>query len=140
MEMNFDTLQNLNATHGAFSIVTAREAGHDKSVTLDRYEIAVITKCHWDFCRRIGGVNIGEPKREFYIVNGGTSTLGELAIKYPKANKTELRLYMSRANKFYGKEGDVFFVYTVPDCPVPLIGFMTPMEWLKYENHHTSNV
>lgn len=111
MKMTDKQLAEFKADSGACSIVTAREAGHDKSVTLDKYEVEILATCIPldSITRKGGGAPDGKPPKHPFFVDG---TLVELAVKYPKLKKTELRLYMSRANKFYGTEGDTFYIYT----------------------------
>lgn len=136
MKLTPSQLARLNATHGACSIVTAREAGHDKSVTIDRHELEVLMQRinPANITHKGGGENDGlPPKHPFF---NGLKTV-ELALKYPKRCKTELRLYMSRANMFYGKEGDVFYVYVKARSKHVTTGFMSQSAWAEFagENH-----
>lgn len=130
MEMNQQQLKFFNATHGAWSVVTGREAGHDKSVTLDKHEVAVLARCiSLDKIKRMGGGEDDGNKPKHWIWVYGTADYHELAIKYPKRGKTELRLYMSRKANFYGAEGDVFFINERNG--VPCVGFMNVKKWAE---------
>lgn len=133
---NIKQLKFFNATSGAFSHVTEREATGDKSVTVDKQEKATLQLCYpLDSFTRAGGAT-PDGKPSHFLFNVTTIQKGkllteahELAIKYPKANKNELRLYFNRESTFYPPVDTTWFIYTKRGEDTPYIGFMKTSEW-----------
>jgi 5-methylcytosine-specific restriction protein A len=127
-------LQKFEAIAGAGSEVTVREATGDKSVTLDRFEKTVLHLAYPadTFTRAGGAAKDGLPTHQtFNVLNTHLKKYEQhqLAIKYPKASGNELRLYFNRESNFYPEAGNMWFIFTRPDEPIPYIGFMPVMEW-----------
>ncbi|MYN45914.1 hypothetical protein GTP23_12735 [Pseudoduganella sp. FT93W] len=133
--MSDDQLKTLGAEHGAYSVVTEREAERDRSITIDANEKEVVGHCYPldSFTRRGGAVPDGKPERfEFLIHNRGSLSewaARNLAIRYPKSEGNELRLYMSASDGFYAKTNDIFYIYTVAGSDRPHIGFIARPTW-----------
>lgn len=118
-------LKYFNANSGAFSPVTEREATGDKSVTIDKYEKAVLFSKHPDgsYARTANDRN---HTKGFNILDITTTAhqAYNLVIKHPKKGKNELRLYFNRSANFYPTQSDVWFIFTRENEPNPFIGFM----------------
>jgi 5-methylcytosine-specific restriction protein A len=128
-------LKRFSAVEGAYSVVTYTEAGHDRAVTVDRHEKKPISRLYplTSFTMMGGSVPDGKPERFPFIVHDRTSpakaSLQDLAIKYPKQEKNELRLYMSHAAAFDAQAGDIFYVFYKAGDKAPHVGFMPPELW-----------
>lgn len=123
-------LDIFNAQVGAWSEVTSREAGNDKSVTLDKNEKGVLygfyDQC--SFTRAGGGAADGIPAEKVFNViqlDTGMYAPRELAIKYPKRTGQELRLYFNRSSGFYPAAGERWFVFSRNGIDLPFIGAIT---------------
>jgi len=117
-----------NSVTGAGSVVTTREAGGDKSVTIDSAEKEALFTCYPSdsFARAGGGDVNNKPSTQWfniYDVESETHTSHELAIKYPKAKGNELRLYFKRETGFYPTDQDEWFIFTRKGEAYPFIGF-----------------
>jgi 5-methylcytosine-specific restriction protein A len=117
-----------NSVTGAGSIVTTREAGGDKSVTIDSSEKeALFTRYPSDtFARAGGGNENNKPSTQWFNIfdiESATYIPHELAIKYPKAKGNELRLYFKRETGFYPTDQDEWFIFTRTGEEYPFIGF-----------------
>ncbi|EIJ0947430.1 MULTISPECIES: HNH endonuclease [Vibrio] len=134
MQMNSSLLQGFRAISGAGSEVTLREATGDKSVTIDRDEKAVLHQIYHPntFTRAGGAISDGKPSHcSFFVYNPHTNNydLHQLAIKYPKAQGNELRLYFNRESNFYPPAGTVWYIFTRQGVNYPFIGFIHSLEW-----------
>ncbi|MFT5675217.1 MAG: hypothetical protein ACI808_001147 [Paraglaciecola sp.] len=129
-------LDFFKASSGAFSVVTNREATGDKSVTIDKYEKAVLAKCYPldSFTRAGGALPDGKPTHfnfKFVFADGISlkTEIHKIAIKYPKLAKTELRLYFNRESHFYPPSNVIWYIFQREDDPIPHIGFMKSSQW-----------
>lgn len=124
-----DLLDAANAIRGAYSRVTSTEAGHDRSVTLDVEEAAVLQGIiSPDSIKRKGGVaDDGNPERHTFFVHPRNNLTdwhsATLALTYPKASKNELRLYMSIESGFAALSGDYFYILAATNGGLH-VGFM----------------
>ena len=123
-----------DAKSGAYSPVTDREATGDKSVTIDQLEKQVLSsKIPLDgFTRAGGAAPDGKPATHVFNVfdiDTGQYTLQELVIKYPKADKNELRLYFKAGTGFYPGIETVWFIFTREDNEYPFIGSVSKERW-----------
>ncbi|WP_429234971.1 HNH endonuclease [Aeromonas salmonicida] len=135
--MNAQQLQLLGATSGAYSVVTAREATGDRSVTLDGDEKFVLSqKIPLNSIVRRGGVVDKRPDRKrVFILN--LSRLSELSpvstidisIVYPKAEGNEIRLYMQGNKGFVGLVDDIFVIFCRANDAYPTVGFISHAHW-----------
>jgi len=121
---------------GAFSPVTDREAGGDKSVTVVAEDKAVIERCYPldSFIRKGGAAPVGKPERHnFNVYNliNGDHEVHALPIKYPKKDKDEIRLYFLRETGFYPLPNTTWFIFTRAGEPFPFIGFMPNTDWAR---------
>jgi len=125
-----------NASSGAFSEVTDREATGDKSVTIDKHEKSVLAQCYPldSFTRAGGALPDGKPTHfNFKYVFSDDIThktkTHKIAVKYPKNNKNELRLYFNRESHFYPPPNVIWYIFCRKDEHIPYIGFMKQSQW-----------
>jgi len=123
-----------NAKNGAFSVVTTREATGDKSVTVDRNEKQILSSKYplASFTRAGGSEADHKPASKiFNVFNVENMEYNEqeLAIKYPKANGNELRLYFKSGTGFYPGIDTVWFIFTRKNNEYPFIGFTNLNRW-----------
>lgn len=126
-KMNEIQCKAFGALTGAYSFVTAREAGGDRSVTMDRYEKTVLGMGYDldGFPRQ----KVENKRTSFIVHNKAGENSAELAVKFPKKEGNELRLYMADAQDFSGNSGDVFFIFMRSGDDIPHVGFMSPADW-----------
>ena len=62
----------------------------------------------------------------------GTQQIG-LTVNCPKPEKSELHIYMQKAQGFRPRAGDVWFVFTSEDKDLLTLGSMTQTEWLLFK-------
>lgn len=124
-------LELFKATAVAYSVVTEREANGDKSVTIDSNEKKVLFSIYPadSFARAGGTTPDGKNSRKlFYIYDisepNKIDKPHEIAVKYPKANGNELRLYFNRDSGFYPVAGNKWFIFTRVGFQYPFIGFV----------------
>jgi len=127
-------LAYFDAKSGAYSPVSDREATGDKSVTIDMLEKQVLSqKIPLDGFTRAGGAAPDEnpAKHIFNVYNIDSKQYlpQEFAIKYPKAEKNELRLYFKAGTGFYPNKGTTWFIFTRDDNDHPFIGFISEERW-----------
>ncbi len=155
--MNLGLLKTLNATSGAFSIVTNREATGDRSITLDRYEKEIMAE-RYDLTRIVRkGSYIEETRSErlkfitFTDYQLNHFEYNDIPIVYPKESGNEIRLYMQGRIRFQGNTNDVFLIFNRQENDVPIIGFLSPLQWnqllsqaeknfILYEQDHDDDV
>ncbi|WAJ69524.1 HNH endonuclease [Catenovulum adriaticum] len=126
-KFNDEQLNYFQATKGAYSEVTEREATGDKSVTVDKLEKEVIaTICSLDSFARGGGgaMDIKPDTLTFNVWSEGTYLKKELVIKYPKSQGNELRLYFKKGSGFYPEFGEVWFIFVIDGVQELFIGSM----------------
>lgn len=129
-------LDHFNANIGAFSVVTDREATGDKSVTIDKHEKTVLSKCYsLDSFTRVGGALPDGKPTHFnfkYVFSDDINLKTEIhkiAIKYPKVAKNELRLYFNRESHFYPPSNYIWYIFQREGDLIPHIGFMKLSQW-----------
>lgn len=145
MQMNLSLLQELNAISGAGSEVTIREATGDKSVTIDMDEKTVLHRVYHPetFTRAGGAISDGKPSHcMFYVFNPHINNFEahQLAIKYPKAQGNELRLYFNRESNFYPPAGAIWYIFTRQGVSYPFIGYMSNFEWENLSSGQSQNL
>lgn len=135
--MNLGLLKSLNATSGAFSVVTSREATGDRSITLDRYEKAILEQ-KYDLNKviRRGSYTKDQESDRLNFITISDYRLDHLERKdipvvYPKDSGNEIRLYMQGRMSFQGNANDIFIIFIRPEEDVPIIGFLSQHQWIK---------
>ena len=128
--MKFNSFYNrqFNSGRGAYSIVTHREY-YDSQVTLTDFEFTLVT----EFFKKHGveilvgkvGLDPELAKKTFRSYPSGEE-IG-LNLVFPKADKPELRLYLSSRAGFKPAAGEVMFVFERAD--EIWIGGMPQEEW-----------
>ncbi|WP_237763483.1 HNH endonuclease [Falsirhodobacter sp. alg1] len=120
--MSIQMLRYLGATCGAYSTVTATEANHDRSVTLDQHEKNILNNFLplEDIPRQHAAME-GIP---FLVLAGNIEAERHLIIKYPKPEGNELRLYMGNERGFSGQAGEQFVIFRRAREPYPVVGFL----------------
>lgn len=104
------------AFQGACSTVTNTEATHDRAITLDQEESTVLLSviAARQIKRKGGAANNGNPERHTFCVHPRNNLTdwhtADLVLVYPKADKNELRLYMSSECDFSAQPYDVFYI------------------------------
>lgn len=126
--MKFGTFQKkrFNTTSGAYSIVTEREY-FDSQITLTDYEAEIVLSHFGKNNVHVGNVksNATLSKKHFRLFPGGKTI--SLNLVFPKADKTELRLYISKTAGYKPKGGDVWFMF-IRDGDI-WIGSMSESVW-----------
>lgn len=131
-------LTMLEAYSGAFSEVTPTEASHDGSITIDRFEKEVLSQKYLlqNFKRRGGTFEDMLPDRYKFNVFSPPNIWGfrtlELPIVYPKAEKSELRLYMQKSFGFGCNPHDFFLIFNRRSEPYPVVGFIPRESWDEF--------
>jgi 5-methylcytosine-specific restriction enzyme A len=97
-----------NASVGAYSFVTDREI-HDSQITLTDFEAELFTNYFTDI--HTGNVTSDPTASSKKFIFFNTKNVIELNVVFPKPNKTELRLYLSKRAGFMPDPGDVIFFY-----------------------------
>ncbi len=127
-------LSALDISEGAYSVVTKREATGDKSVTIDKYEKEILFSfIPIDEIKRVGGVK-DDGKQSHHIFRVYQSDLTsfvehEIALKLPKREGNELRLYFSRPAEFYPDSENIWLIFRKDGVNLPCIATMTQDEW-----------
>jgi len=111
---------------GSYSIVTARES-YDSQITVTDHETELLIK---HFGRKnilVGNVRSDRvsARKEFKKYPTGESIF--LNLVFPKPEKTELRLYISKKSKFRPNANEVWFIF-IRDGDI-WIGAMTEAQW-----------
>jgi 5-methylcytosine-specific restriction endonuclease McrA len=130
--MKFGTIQRkmFGTAVGAYSIVTDRE-NYDSQITLTDYEAEIVLSHFGKNNIHVGNVksNLTLSKKHFRLFPSGKPI--SLNLVFPKANKTELRLYISKAAGYKPKGDDVWFIF-VKDGDI-WIGSMPEQIW-RYDS------
>lgn len=137
-------LKNIfNATQIAYSPITKREATGDKSLTLSKSESAVIFSLYDKEKFPRGGKEKSDTKVILFDYQNKNEHIIDIAIKYPKLNKNELRLYFRRYKDhidFYPSEGDLFFIFNRKDSEFSYIGSISRGEWDKLSLGYSNTI
>jgi len=96
------------ATAGAYSFVTDREI-YDSQITLTDHEAELFAN-YFDNIH-VGNVSSDPDAASKSFIYFNTKSVINLNVVYPKHNKTELRLYLSKRAGFMPDPGDVIFFY-----------------------------
>lgn len=130
--MEFKLLHKVtfNTNKGAFSKVTDREV-YDSQITLTDTESALVIE-HFG----IENINIGAVKNNPSLSSKSfllypTRTPINLNVVFPKKNKKELRLYLSKRAGFKPNIGEVIFFFKTQDNLL-CIGSMHESRWINY--------
>ncbi|MCW9025876.1 MAG: HNH endonuclease [Thiovulaceae bacterium] len=139
--MTDSQLEFFDATTGAFSEVTRREATGDKSVTVDQYEKQVLYELYPSdsFTRAGGALPDGIPAEKLFNIidmQNMSSNQHNLSIKYPKIEGNELRLYFKTGTGFYPDRKKVWFIFQREGEAIPYIGEMDSEEWNKLDKEY----
>ena len=128
-KLSIEQLRNIHerGISGAYSPVTLREATGDHSVTVDQHEKKVLHELYNAsvISQRVNGRDTLETHKDFLLLDttsGGTSKIS-LALKYPKSDGHELRLYFS-GSQFHPPAHDYWFILHIEGKLEPLIGYM----------------
>lgn len=126
--MKFGSVQyrKFGAAIGAYSIVTPRE-NQDSQITLTDYEAELIISYFGRPNLQVGNVtsNPTLASKPFYLYPRGEQI--NLNVVFPKPNRTELRLYISKGAGYKPEGGSVWFVF-VKDRAL-WIGAMPEKNW-----------
>lgn len=114
--MRFGAIQKMKfeTSTGAYSIVTNREH-YDSQITLTDYEAEMLVTHFGKDNLLIGNVqsNKSLASKRFRLYPSGK--IINLNVVYPKAAKTELRLYISSRAGFKPKGGEIWFMFLKED-------------------------
>lgn len=140
--MRFGIVQKerFSATDGSYSLVTDREL-YDSQITATDAETVLLRNY---FLRRNEEIHIGNVKsgggkaaKVFKLYPSGEEIL--LNLVYPKPEKSELRLYLSKNAGFFPKKGDVWFLFVKKDDDSLWIGSMPEKKWRIYNSFGKNN-
>lgn len=143
--MTSKQLSILGAVKGAHSIVTKTEATHDRAVTVDRFEKqALFVRYQLSMFTRKGGAHPDKkPDRMDFRVHPRNAlsdfSVSSLAVKFPKSNGNELRIYNSEEAGFAAKEGDVFYIFSTAADAEPHVGYVEKLVWDEFWANPTGN-
>jgi len=129
MQFGLPQIETFDAIDGSYSRVTNREL-YDSQITATDAETALLRNY---FVTRgetihVGNVKSGktEAAKEFLLYPSGEKI--KLNLVYPKPEKGELRLYISKTAGFFPNEGDIWFLFLKSDHTL-WIGAMPEKEW-----------
>lgn len=108
MKFHASHCEFFNASEGAYSRVTEREI-YDSQITLTDFEAELFISYFKDI--HIGSVQLNKPAASKKFILFNTKNVIELNVNFPKENKPELRLYLSKKAGFKPAPGDVIFFY-----------------------------
>lgn len=97
-----------NATSGAYSVVTDTEI-KDSQITLTDFEAELVISHFPEIHIGKKQLNPQAASKEFILFN--TKDVISLTLNYPKEEKKELRLYLSKGAGFMPAPGDIIFFY-----------------------------
>jgi len=126
--MKFGLIQEkkFGTSAGAYSIVTNRE-NYDSQITLTDFEAAMVVSHFEKENIHVGNVksNASLASKTFRLYPSGKTI--HLNVVYPKAKKTELRLYISSEAGFKPHGGEIWFIFC-KDAAI-WIGAMDESNW-----------
>ncbi len=132
--MQFGIVQNerFKAVDGSYSLVTNREL-FDSQITATDAETTLLRNY---FITRGESIHVGNVKsnkemasKEFKLFPTGKTI--RLNLVFPKPEKGELRLYLSKSAGFFPNEGDVWFLFLGRLDNSLWIGSMPEKEWRR---------
>lgn len=133
--MKFQAFHNLffKAKTGAFSRVTEREF-HDSQITLTDLETTIILNHFGKPNIHVGNVGGNRTKalKDFLLYNTNQSI--QLNLVFPKPNKTELRLYLSKRNGFKPSSGMIWFIFINQNNEL-IIGSLDDTLWANLDQY-----
>lgn len=110
--MRFGKSQHIkfNSENGAYSVVTTRE-NYDSQITATDEEANMLLSFFGKENIQIGNVKSNPEKanQDFYLYPEGNKI--NLNLVFPKPEKTELRLYLSKQAGFKPNGGDIWFIF-----------------------------
>ncbi len=132
MQFGIVQQEKFNAKDGSYSLVTRREL-IDSQITATDAEAALLRNYFLMRGERIHVGNVkssnGAAAKEFKLFPSGQ--IINLNLVYPKPEKSELRLYISKGAGFFPNEGDVWFLFIRRDDESLWIGSMSEKEWRR---------
>lgn len=130
MQFGIVQKERFNADNGSYSLVTNREL-FDSQITATDAETDLLRSY---FLRKNETIHVGNVKssdgkaaKKFKLFPSGQEIL--LNLVYPKPEKGELRLYLSKKAGFFPDEGDVWFLFVKRDDDSLWIGSMPEKTW-----------
>ena len=110
--MRFGTIQkkNFGTKTGAYSVVTERE-NFDSQITLTDYEAEMVVSHFGRANIHIGNVKSNKALSAKQFLLFPDKRIISLNLVFPKAGKTELRLYISSRAGYMPKSGDIWFMF-----------------------------
>jgi len=131
MKFGLPQLMTFRAVQGAYSPITDREL-FDRQLTATDAETDLLVSHFGRMGETIHVGNVsGNPeaaKKEFRLFPTGERIW--LNLVYPKPEKGELRLYLSKRRKFFPDNGDIWFLYLTAANEL-WIGSLPEREWRK---------
>jgi len=127
MEFNLFHRDYFNAKNGAFSKVTERE--HiDSQITLTDIEAEIVINHFGKQNIQVGNVKSDPRKatKNFLLYPSFNSI--NLNLVFPKPNKTELRIYLSKEASYKPLGGDIWFIYETLNSEL-VIGSIEEKSW-----------
>ena len=132
MQFGIVQQEKFNAKDGSYSLVTHRELV-DSQITATDAESALLRNY---FLMRGESIHVGNVRssngaaaKEFKLFPSGQTI--KLNLVYPKPEKGELRLYISKGAGFFPNEGDVWFLFIRRDDESLWLGAMPEKEWRR---------
>jgi DGQHR domain-containing protein len=118
-----------DALDGAFAFVTERE-NYDSQITVKDFATSLVVKFFKKENILIGKVSDDRVKAQKDFLLYPKMKKIQLNLVFPKANKTELRLYISSSKGFKPKANDVWFIYLNKNNEL-VIGTLKHDDWDK---------
>ena len=132
MQFGIVQLERFSATDGSYSLVTNRELD-DSQITATDAETTLLRSY---FLRRNETIHVGNVQsshgtaaKEFKLFPTGEPV--KLNLVYPKPEKSELRLYISKRAGFFPNQGDVWFLFVKREDDSLWIGSMPEKDWRR---------
>jgi hypothetical protein len=128
-------LELFDATEGAYSVVTGAESdkGH---ITTAGAEDKIIRNFFGEENLHVGAKKLDPENatKTFYLYKyESTPVISYLTVNCPKPAKSELHIYMQKAQGFRPEEGDVWFVFKKKDDDKLTLGSMSQREWALFK-------
>lgn len=135
MQFGIVQLERFSAVDGSYSLVTNREL-EDSQITATDAETNLLRSY---FLRRNETIHIGNVQsshgtaaKEFKLYPTGKTV--KLNLVYPKPEKSELRLYISKRAGFFPNQGDVWFLFVKRQDNSLWIGSMPEKQWRRWNS------